>query len=67
MFAKRVDFIGETVIYRGEAAVGSATSASVWRIRRITIANDGDIVEEWADGNAAFNKTWDDRYTLSYS
>lgn len=67
-FAKRVDFVGTTLIYRGEAAVGSAESSSVWRIRRITFTGaEEDVTEEWASGNATFDKIWDDRLSLSYS
>lgn len=66
VFSKRVDFVTEDLIYRGEAAVGSANSASVWRIRRITFVGD-DVTEEWASGSAAFDKAWTDRATLGYS
>ena len=67
-YAKRIDFtINETVIYRGEAIAGSLDSANVWRIRRITIASDNDVTEQWADGADTFTQIWDDRLTLSYS
>lgn len=66
-YAKRTDFATESLIYRGEAAVGSATSASVWRIRRLTLAADDDVTEEWAGGTAEFDKIWDDRASLTYS
>ena len=68
MYAKRVDFVTDDLLYRGEAAVGSAESAPVWRIRRITFgAIDGDVTEEWANGNANFDKTWDGRLGFTYS
>lgn len=66
VYAKRTDMVGDTVIYRGEAVVGSAESASVWRIRRITLTDD-DMTEEWASGTAAFDKAWTDRAVLGYS
>lgn len=70
-YAKRTDFVDQTavpqIIYRGEAAVGSAESASVWRIRRLTIAADDDVKEEWADGVDTFSKVWNDRATYAYS
>lgn len=65
-YAKRVDFITDSLLYRGEAAPGSATSDPVWRIRRITIGGDGDVTEEWAGGTAGFSHAWDDRASLSY-
>lgn len=67
-YAKRTDFISDNLIYRGEAVPGTATSASAWRIHRLILAEvDGDVTEEWAGGNALFDKVWDDRLTLSYS
>lgn len=66
-YSKRVDFVGETVIYRGEAPVGSAENSAVWRIRKILIAVDGDVTETWADGVSSFTKTWDLRTTYNYS
>lgn len=68
MYAKRVDFISDDLLYRGEAAVGSSESAPVWRVRRITFgAVDGDVTEQWAGGTANFDKTWDGRLGFTYS
>ena len=67
IYSRRVDFEGDT-IYRGEARVGSAESASVWRIRKIEVSPiDGDVSETWAGGTAEFVHAWDDRLTLEYS
>jgi hypothetical protein len=66
-FAKRIDFITDQLFYRGEAVPGALESAGVWRVARITIANDDDVTEEWADGVATFTKVWDDRLTFTYS
>ena len=68
-YASRVDFIGETLIYRAEADPGVLDSASLWRIRRLTIdnANDGDVITEWADGVADFTKVWDLRLTYTFT
>jgi len=67
VYARKVNFVGSSVLYRGEAVPGSATNASVWRVRRITIAVDGDIDEQWANGNATFANVWDNHLVLSYS
>jgi len=69
MFAQQVDFINDDLLYRGEAAPGSATSAAVWRIRKITIDNsgEGDVVTTWAGGTADFDKIYDDRLGLTYT
>ena len=66
MYSKRVDFIDDSTLYRGEAVPGSAESAAVWRIRKITIAVDNDVSETWAGGNDNFDKAWSDRESLSY-
>lgn len=66
MYSKRVDFISDSILYRGEAAVGSAENLAVWRIRKIVISEDGDVTETWAAGTAAFDKVWADRVSLTY-
>lgn len=66
MYAKRVDFISDSVLYKAEAAVGSLESAAVWRIRKIVLGTDGDVTETWASGNANFDKIWDNRASLTY-
>jgi hypothetical protein len=66
-YSKRTDFVGEDVIYRGEAAVGSGEGSSVWRIRKIVLAADGDVTETWAGGTATFDKIWSLRTTYNYS
>lgn len=67
VYAKRVDFVGDTVIYKAEATAGTLDSASAWRIHRLIISVDGDVSETWAEGNTNFNKIWNDRLTYTYS
>lgn len=69
MYAKRVDFVdAQNLLYRGEASPGSDEADPVWRVRRISfVGSDEDIVEEWAEGSANFDKVWDDRASLTYS
>jgi hypothetical protein len=54
-------------VYIGFAAAGSATSAAVWRIMKISIV--GSITTKaFADGDIKFDNVWDDRTTeYSYS
>lgn len=66
-YSKRVDFITDDLLYRGEAAPGTLTSQAAWRIRKITIGTDGDVTEQWADGNSQFNKVWDNRLSFTYA
>lgn len=67
MYAKRVDFVTDNLLYRGEAVVGASEANALWRIRKIVIGADGDVTETWASGNANFDKAWTDRSTLIYS
>ena len=67
VFSKRVDFIGDTLMYKGEAIAGTPESSPLWRISRIDLANDGDVSETWAEGAANFNKIWTSRLSYSYS
>jgi len=57
--------ISGTDIYVGKAAIGSATSSAVWKIKKIDTASD--IVITWADGNANFDNVMDNAASLSYS
>lgn len=66
-YSKRIDFISDSVLYKGEAAVGSSESSAAWRIRKVVIEQDGDVSETWAAGTAAFDKTWNLRASYVYS
>lgn len=66
VYSKRTDFITDELLYRGEADPGTLETDSNWRIRKITIAFDGDVTEEWADGNANFDNVWAERLALTY-
>lgn len=66
-YAQQVDFEG-SIIYKGWAAVGSTTSASLWRIQKIEFVGlDEDVIITWADGDSNFDNIWDNRLILSYS
>lgn len=66
-YAKRVDFVSDSLLYRAEAEVGSDESSASWRIRQITITDGGDMSEKWADGDAKFDNVWNDRQSLNYT
>ena len=63
VYALRYDE-GATYTYIGEAVPGSAEGSAVWRIKRLTNA-DNTIV--WIDGNSNFDNVWDDHASGSYS
>jgi len=69
-YAKLVELASDTVCYVGEAVPGSLDTDSTWRIKRITQVDTDqwgdDIVIEWADSNANFDKSWINRLTYTY-
>lgn len=71
ILSRRIDFVGDTLIYRGEAAPGADETALVWRVKRIEFVTDGtgkqDIVEKWAGGDGANAYAWSDRAGLVYA
>lgn len=58
----RSDTVSSTS-YIGRAVAGSATSASVWTIRRTVLTSAGAV----SSTTTATNVKWDDRLTASYS
>lgn len=54
-------------IYIGEAEPGTLKSESGWRIRKMTYSGYSMTDIQWANGDAKFDKTWDDRASYSYS
>ncbi len=65
-FAVIIDESGD-LTYVGHADPGTATSAALWRIRRLDASSDPDLTIMWADGDDSFDNVWDNRATLSYS
>lgn len=64
-YSLKTETVG-SITYIGQAAVGTPTSAPKWRIRRITDSG-GNLTIEYVDGKTAWNSTWDDRVSYSYS
>lgn len=62
-FTLRLATIG-SVDYIGEAAIGTATSAASWRIKKIDSTTG--IAVTWA-GSGVFDQVWDNHASLSYS
>ena len=68
--SKLTEMISPTVLLVGEAVVGSLESEAAWRIKRVTqvpttLLGD-DIVIDWAETSAEFDKIWADRLTYVY-
>ena len=64
---KTTDDANSQLEYFGEAPPGSATSVSIWRIRKLTYSSGGNPSWLYADGNDKFDNIWDNRASLSYS
>lgn len=64
-YSKRMDQVGDDVIYKGEAAPGSSEADAAWRICKVSFLGN-DLVEEWANGTADFVNVWSARQSLSY-
>lgn len=63
--AKKIDTTtAPGIIYIGVAIIGSATSASVWAIKKIDTTNGADVT--WANGDSTSTNIWDNRTSLSY-
>ncbi len=55
------------IFYLGSAHPGSAESAAVWVIQRVSIYGNESTDTLFANGKATFDQVWDDRASLSYS
>lgn len=62
-FALRLATVG-SVDYVGEAAIGSATSSAVWRVKKVDSTTGISIT--WA-GTGIFNQIWDNYASLTYT
>lgn len=65
-YAVKSDDVGGGVVYFGYATVGTSAASASWKIKKVT-ETDGDLEITFADGNANFDNTWNDRVSLSYS
>jgi hypothetical protein len=67
-YSIEVDFVGDTIIYKGWSNPGKLTTEPAWRIQKITfVGTDEDVTIRWADGDGEFNNIWDNRLGLTYS
>ena len=53
------------VMYIGKAATGSATSAAVWQVKKLTESGTQTSIL-FADGSNSFTNIWDARASLTY-
>lgn len=56
------------ILYMGYSTPGKATSAKTWLIKKMTYDGNGfQTDEQFANGNAEFDKNWDSRANYQYS
>lgn len=58
---------GDNLEYVGKAQIGSAKTEAVWQIQKLTYDGSNLTDVQWADGDDAFDKVWNDRETYTYS
>ena len=64
--ALKLVVVSSTVTYIGLALPGSAISAAVWKVKRLTSTSSGDLDIEWAD-SGRYTQVWADRVSLLYT
>jgi hypothetical protein len=62
----KIDEADASTTYVGEASIGTATSASTWKIKKISVSSTITTIG-WAGGVATYTKVWDDRASYVYS
>ena len=57
----------QTLADKGYADAGSLDGSAVWRISKLVLDTDDDLVTTYADGDTEYNNIWTNRLSLSYS
>jgi hypothetical protein len=65
MLDTEIDQTNPLVVYVGQAEPGTAKSAALWRIKRITESGTETSID-WAGGTSDFVHIWNNRTLLSY-
>lgn len=65
LYDVEIDVSVANTTYVGQALPGTATSASEWRIKKITETVGGSSVD-WANGSAGFEHAWTNRLSYTY-
>ena len=66
VYTRRADEVTVDLWYVGDAEVGSAESAAVWKIAQVTFTGNS-ATRTYADGNSNFDNIWNDRASYTYS
>jgi hypothetical protein len=66
-YTVKIEYSGDNPIYVAKASPGSATSAAVWQISKLTYSGSNVTDVQWAGGANTFTNIWDSRAGYSYS
>lgn len=61
-----IDSPDASTTYIGNASIGTATSAALWSIKKVSISGTLTTMA-WAGGTDAYSNIWDNRASLTYS
>lgn len=65
---QKIAYSGTNPEYIGEAAPGTPSSAAKWRIKKLVYNATPAVTDAlWCQGNAEFDKVWDDRAGYQYA
>lgn len=67
-YTQAIEYDGsDNPLYVGKADPGTAQGVIGWQIKKITYSGSNATDVQWAEGDANFDKVWDDRASYSYS
>lgn len=61
-----IEYSAGNPIYVGMSGPGTATSAALWQIQRLTYSGSDMVAREWANSDNDFKYVWDNRASYSY-
>lgn len=67
MLSERIDFISDSLLYKGWADPGTSESDPAWRIQKVVIGVDDDVAKTYPNGSTAFAFEWTERDNLTYT
>jgi YD repeat-containing protein len=67
-YTTRMSYSGNNLEYFGKADIGTSSSEEKWQIQKFTYdVNNNTVSIAFADGDDAFDNSWDNRATYTYS
>lgn len=63
---ERYAYSGNNIVYIGKTRPGSSPESAKWQICRLYYTGTNPVQKRWANGDAKFDKVWDNRAAYSY-